>query len=372
MVTVSLVHERLTELGGSEKVVDALAGSFELASLFVPIADRGGMGLALDQVSTTTSPIQRLYRHDGRYAHLLPLLPLSFRSFDPGSSDAVIVSHHAFANRVANQVQDRPVISYVHSPARWMWDRRFARAETPSQAAYAALSSFSSTQRRLDRKAAQRVTTLVANSTEVADRIARWWHCDAEVVPPPVDTSFFSPDPSVARSDTFLYAGRLVGYKRPDIAIEAARLAGVKLIVAGEGREMERCRALAGPETTFVGACDDATLRTLYRETQALVFPGLEDFGMIPVEAQATGAPVLGLGQGGIRDTVIDGTTGEWVGSEIGMDQRPDLIQAFADAMMRFEPRAYESDKIVDHASQFATSEFTGRIHRIVDDALSS
>lgn len=370
MTTVSLVHERITELGGSEKVVDELARTFDIEGLFVPIADRRGVGLDLDDVATTTSPLQRLYRHDGRYSHLLPALPISFRSFNPGTSDAVVVSHHAFANRVANVVRDRPVISYVHSPARWMWDQRFARAEAPSASAYALLRSFCATQRPLDRNAAKRVTKLLANSSEVAGRIARWWDCDAEVVPPPVDVGFFTPDPSIKRDDAFLYAGRLVGYKRPDIAIQAARRAGVRLIVAGGGREIDRCKEMAGPETTFVGPVDDMALRQLFRQTQALIFPGLEDFGMIPVEAQAAGQPVLGLGQGGIRDTVLDGITGRWVGSDIDMDRTPELIEAFAMAMEGFDPASYDLEKITSHADQFAPEVFRSRMRTIIEATL--
>ena len=371
MTTVSLVHERITELGGSEKVVDELTRTFDIQGLFVPIADRRGVGLDLDQLTITTSPLQRVYRHDGRYSHLLPALPISFRSFDPRTSDAVIVSHHAFANRVANMVRDRPVISYVHSLARWMWDQRFARAETPSASAYAVLRAFCATQRPLDRKAAQRVTKLIANSSEVAGRIARWWDCESEVVPPPVDVDFFTPDSSVERDDSFLYAGRLVGYKRPDIAIAAARRAGVRLIVAGDGREIDRCKELAGPETTFVGSVDDVGLRQLFRKSRALIFPGLEDFGMIPVEAQATGLPVIGLGQGGICDTVIDGTTGCWVGSEIDMDQTPDLVAAFASAMETFDPSSYDDEKIIAHAEQFAPEVFRTRMQAIVEATLA-
>ncbi|NNF54785.1 MAG: glycosyltransferase [Acidimicrobiales bacterium] len=371
MTTVSLVHERITELGGSEKVVDELAKTFDIQGLFVPISDRRGIGLDLDELAVTTSPLQRVYRHDGRYSHLLPALPISFRSFDPGTSDAVIVSHHAFANRVAHSVRDRPVISYVHSPARWMWDQRFARAEAPSAAAYVVLRTFCATQRPLDRRAAKCVTRLLANSSEVAGRIARWWDCDAEVVSPPVDVGFFTPDPSVKRDDSFLYAGRLVGYKRPDIAIRAARRAGVRLIVAGDGREIDRCKELAGPETSFVGPVDDIGLRHLFRKSQALIFPGLEDFGMIPVEAQATGLPVIGLGQGGIRDTVIDGTTGWWVGSEIDMDDTSTLVEAFATALETFAASSFDEEKIIAHAEQFAPEVFRSRMQAIVQASLA-
>lgn len=365
--SIALVHERLTELGGSEKVVDVLAAGLGVARLFVPIRDRRGMGLALDRIPTLTSPLQSLYRHDGRYAHLLPLLPLSFRSFDPGPADVVLISHHAFANRVSAVVRDRPLVSYVHSPARWMWDPRFRAAEVSSRAGRAGLGAFSASQRPRDRAAAQRLTTVIANSSEVAGRIERWWNRRAEVIPPPIDVDFFVPgDPAADREDFFLYAGRLVAYKRPDVAIRAAQRAGVRLVVAGDGRELERCRTLAGSETTFVGAVDDDELRTLFRRCQALVFPGLEDFGMVPVEAQATGTPVIGLGQGGICDTVLDGGTGVWVGGDVALDDTEALVAAFAETLGNFDPGCFDPVKIRGHAEQFGVRSFLDRMRMVI------
>jgi glycosyltransferase involved in cell wall biosynthesis len=326
------------------------------------------MGLALDDIAIDTSPLQRLYRHDGRYAHLLPMLASSYRSFDPGDADVVVVSHHAFANRVANHVRDRPILSYVHSPARWMWDQHFRTAEVSSPIGARALGTFAAAHRSSDRRAARRVTRLVANSTEVAGRIRRWWGLDAEVVPPPIDTEFFCPSESSETDDFFLYAGRLVGYKRPDVAIQAAQRAGVRLVVAGEGREMDRCRTVAGAETTFVGAVDDDDLRDLLRRCRALVFPGFEDFGMVPAEAQACGTPVIGLGQGGICDTVIDGTTGVWVGSDLDVADGQELTRAFAAALVDFDEGAFDGHKIRAHALQFAEEAFTDRMRAAVVD----
>ncbi len=366
MPSIALVHERLTELGGSEKVVDILAAGLDVSSVFVPIRDRHGMGLALDLHRTATSPLQTLYRHDGRYAHLLPLLPFSFRSFDPGAADVVLVSHHAFANRVTSVVGDRPIVSYVHSPARWMWDVQFRHAEVGSRSNRLLLGAFSASQRRFDRIAARRLTTVVANSSEVAGRIRRWWDVEAEVIPPPIDVEFFTPSDPAEREDFVLYAGRLVGYKRPDVAIRAAQRAGVRLVVAGEGRELQRCRSLAGPETTFVGAVGDDRLRQLFRRSRALIFPGLEDFGMIPVEAQATGTPVLGLGQGGICDTVIDGATGIWAGSGVDPHDTEALVSAFASALSSADFSAFDQKKIRVHAEQFGVSGFLHRMEQVI------
>ena len=157
--------------------------------------------------------------------------------------------------------------------------------------------------------APQRLTAAVANSHYVADRIRRWWGRDATVVAPPVDTEFYTPPgrPAPARGDYFLVAGRLVPYKRPELAVAAATRAGVKLVVAGDGRARRAVEAAAGPTVEILGRVDDDQMRDLYRGCRALLFPGEEDFGIMPVEAQACGAPVIARAVGGVLDTVVPG-----------------------------------------------------------------
>ena len=360
---VALVHERLTELGGSERVVAHLAALWPDAPLYVPIADRHAPMPGLERTTVHTSWLQHLYRGGPRYSYLLPGLPAAMATTRV-DADVVVTSHHAFANRVRVR-RGTPIVSYTHSPGRWMWDAGMRRGEMGGALGSAALGCFAATQRGADRRAAGRVHTVVANSSAVADRVRRWWGRDAVVVHPPVDTSFHTPDPTVEREDFFLVAGRLVPYKRPELAAAAAVRAGVRLVVAGDGRAREAVEAAGEGRVTVLGHVSDEELRSLYRRCRALVFPGVEDFGIIPVEAMACGAPVVALGAGGALDTVVPGVSGALV--DAGDDGA--VVAAFADALARFEPDAYPAARVRAWADRFAPEVFAGRMREVVTAA---
>ncbi|PWJ55115.1 Glycosyltransferase involved in cell wall bisynthesis [Quadrisphaera granulorum] len=360
----TIVHERFTEYAGSEAVVEALARRWTSAPLLAPVGRRGVLPSDLE-LRLTTTPLSRLLR-GSTYAHLLPALPVAMRTLRLPESDVVIASHHAFATQVAMSTST-PVVAYVHTPARWIWESSMRNAEGGGLGA-AGLAAFSAAFKPFDREAAQHVHTMLANSSFVADRIRRWWGREAEVVAPPVNTDYYRPDHRTPREDFFLLAGRLVPYKRPDLAIQAAARAGVKLIVAGEGRAMEHVKALAGPETTFVGRVSDDELRSLFRRCRALLMPGVEDFGIVPVEAQACGAPVIGIGEGGTLDTIRPGVTGELVTPV--MDDATAEVDAWAQALVDFEPSAYDSTKIRAHAETFSRASFSARMGAVVDRVL--
>jgi glycosyltransferase involved in cell wall biosynthesis len=358
-----LVHERFTELAGSESVVLQFHRLWPEAPVLAPIVKSGVLPAGLD---VATSPVQHLYR-GGSYAPLLPLLPWAMRHLPLPPHDVVIASHHAFANRVS-QATDKPVISYVHTPARWMWDADKRHGELGGRPGEMALAAFSAMERPADRRAAQQVHRLIANSRAVADRIATWWHRDSVVVHPPVNVDYFQPDPTVDREDFVLMAGRLVPYKRPDLAVRAAALAGLRLVVVGEGRAMPACRAAADGTTTFLGRVDNETLRDLYRRCAVLVMPGEEDFGIVPVEAQACGAPVVALGLGGALDSVVPGETGLLVEPSAAEDV---LVTRFADALRDVVSAGLDSEAIRRHAEGFSEAEFRAQIQAVVDESFS-
>lgn len=365
MTRVAVVHERFTDYAGSERVVAELLEVFPDADVYAPIADPAALPPGLDRGRVRTSGLQRLYRGDGRYAHLLALLPAAMARFDLSGYDLVVTSHHAFAHRVRPPA-GVPVLSYVHSPARWVWEPGM-RAGEAGRLGSAALAAFAVTQRRPDRAAAARLTTVLANSTAVADRVRRWWGRDAQVVHPPVDVDGYSPDPTVPRGDFFLLAGRLVPYKRPEVAVAAAVRAGVRLVVAGDGRSRAAVQAAAGPGVELRGRVSDDELRDLYRRCRALVMPGEEDFGIVPVEAQACGAPVVALGAGGALDSVRDAVTGV-----LYQPDTADPVGALAAALRAFRPDRFDSAAIVRHARGFAPQRFRAEVAAAAADLQAS
>nr|WP_208383087.1 glycosyltransferase [Modestobacter marinus] len=347
-----MVHERFTEFAGSEAVVEQMAREWPDAPIFAPIGRPGVLPPELERRLRTTG-LSRLLR-GSTYAHLLPALPVAMSRLSLPPSDVVIASHHAFATQVV-RATSAPVVAYVHSPARWVWDPSMRTGEAGGRLGEAALAAFSTAFRPVDRAAAARVHSMVANSRAVADRVSDWWGREATVVHPPVDTEYYTPDAGVSRDDFFLIAGRLVPYKRPDLAVRAAQRAGVPLVVAGDGRARAELEELAGPDTRFVGRVDDAELRDLFRRCRALLMPGTEDFGIVPVEAQACGAPVLAIDAGGARDSVLPGVTGELVPpAPLGGDE----VDAWAHQLASFDAAAYDSAVIRRHAESFSRASF--------------
>jgi glycosyltransferase involved in cell wall biosynthesis len=361
-VRVAIVHERFTELGGSERVVEQLHQLWPDAIVFAAVVARDALPDGMRDADVRPSRLQRLYRGGG-YAHLLPLLPGAFRSLDLGAFDLVVTSHHAFANRV-RPPRDVPVVSYTHTPARWIWEATMRRDEPVGRIGRLALAAFAATQRGPDRRAARRLRGVIANSRAVATRVRRSWQRDAHVVAPPVDIDGFTPGTGT-REDFFLWAGRLVPYKQPVAAVEAARQAGVRLVVAGDGRMAGAVERAAGPGIEILGAVDHATLLDLYRRCRAFVMPGEEDFGITPVEAQACGAPVVALGVGGALDTVLDGTTGTLYAAG------DDPVASLAATMRDFAPARFDPEVIRHHAEQFAPERFRREIEETVAGIIS-
>jgi glycosyltransferase involved in cell wall biosynthesis len=363
---VAVVHERLTEIAGSEHVIEQLAIEWPDAEVYTSIARQEGIPAGLTRPPRTTW-LDKPYHALGErsYAPLMPFMPRAFRSLPITGVDAVIASHHAFATQAVFST-DAPVIAYVHSPARWAWDASLREGEGGGRLGATILTGLAAVARRCELAAAPRLHTIVANSSAVSERISQWWGRDSVVVHPPVDTDGFTQDASVHREDFFLLAGRLVPYKRPDLAVRAAAEADVPLVVAGDGRAMQACRELAGPKTTFLGRVPHDDLVDLHRRTRALLMPGVEDFGIVPVESMATGTPVIALGAGGALDTVKPELSGILVPS--GTDD--EIAAGFATAMRTFDPSAFDRDEIRSWALGFSRNDFRRRMRDVVDASL--
>jgi glycosyltransferase involved in cell wall biosynthesis len=300
---VALVHDWLTGMRGGERVLERLCGLFPDAHLFTLIWNPGAVSPVIERHPIRTSFVQRLPRAADLYRWYLPLFPAAIERFDLAGYDAVISSTHCVAGgaRVRGSAFH---MSYVYTPMRYIWDLEDVYFP-PGRFRWPVSSLVRGTCARLrawDVHAAGRPHTLVAISEHIAARIARHWNRQAEVVYPPVDLARFSPGQGTRDYD--LLAGAFAPYKRGDLAIEACRRLGRRLRVVGTGQEEARLRALAGPDVEFLGWVAEEDLPALYRGARTLIFPGEEDFGIVPVEAMASGCPVVAFGQGGALETV--------------------------------------------------------------------
>jgi glycosyltransferase involved in cell wall biosynthesis len=355
---VAIVHEWLTIPGGSEKVVLALLDLFPQAELFTSVYDPAPWPEAITGRRVHASWLSRIPGATTHYPRLLPLMNLAFRSFDLRGFDLVISSNHASAKNV--RVPDGvPHVCYCHTPMRYAWDLSFLEGEDIGRLERTLAPLVARRLRHVDRRAAAGPTVFVANSHHVAERIATYYGRDAVVVHPPVETERFL-DVRRAPTDRYLSLGRLVPYKRPADAVAACRRLGRPLWVAGSGRGLPEAQraAAADPRIAFLGFVEDERIPELLGEARALLFPGVEDFGIVPVEAQAAGLPVIALNEGGVRDSVIDGVTG------ILYDGAgPDALAA---AIERFEATTFDDAALRDHARGFGPEVFARRFAEVV------
>jgi glycosyltransferase involved in cell wall biosynthesis len=305
---VALVHDWLTGLRGGEKVLEVLCELFPNATLFTLVHVEGATSATIESLPIRTAFTQKLPGVKRLYRWYLPIHPWAIESLDLSEFDVVLSSSHC----VAKGAISRPGavhISYCHTPMRYVWDR-FEDYFGNGLAAKLVYGPVARRLREWDRESARRVDHFIANSTYVAGRIEKYYGRQADaVIPPPVDTERYTPsadDPD----DYFLVVSALVPYKRIDLAIDAFRRRKDSLIIVGSGPSARRLQRAAPPNVEFRGWVSDDELKTLYRHCRACLLPGVEDFGIVPLEAQASGAPVVAYGHGGALDTVRDGETG--------------------------------------------------------------
>ena len=362
---VVLVHDWLTGMRGGEKVLHSLCHILPEADLLTLVHARGSVSPLIESRRVRPSFVQRLPRPARYYRHYLPLFPAAIEGFDLDDADIVISSSHCAAKAVVPA--PRAVhLCYCHSPMRYGWDQfdAYFGPDRTGPAGHAVLRHVLAWLARWDRATAGRVDYFVANSRHVAGRIARYYNRRAAVLHPPVDTGFFTPDARQPIASHFLVVSALVPYKRLEIAIDAARQAGVRLKIVGTGPDARRLRAQAGPDVEFLGALDDAQLRDAYRSALAVVLPAEEDFGIVPVEAMACGRPVIALGRGGACESVVPGVTGLLVD-----DATP---AAFAEAFHELPRRHLDPAAIRARAEEFATDRFESAFRVHLTEALAT
>ncbi|HEY3380374.1 MAG TPA: glycosyltransferase [Vicinamibacterales bacterium] len=361
---VALVHDWLTGMRGGEKVLEVLCELYPQASLFTLVHVRGSVSWTIERLHPKASILSRLPAVGRFYRHLLPVFPTAIEQIDLDEFDLVISTSHCAAKSVVRPGRARH-ICYCHTPMRYVWDQRDAYfgPQRLGPVRSAALRPVLAWLARWDAATARRVDRYVANSQHVARRIARYYNRRAIVIYPPVDTDFFCPD-GTQTTATALVVSALVPYKRVDVAIAACERAGVPLRIVGHGPELSRLRQQAGPGVEFLGACRDEEIRARYREAGVVLLPGEEDFGLVPVEAQACGRPVVALGRGGAMETVVNQATGILVDDG--------SVDAFADGIRRALDTSFDSVAIRRHAEAFARPRFAAEMRTAINQMLDA
>jgi len=349
-VKLAIVHDWLTGMRGGEKALEVLCERFPDAELFTLVHVRGSVSAAIERLPTHTSFVQRLPLVKRWYRHYLPLFPTAIEQFSFDRFDRVISLSHCCAKSIVRP-GGVPHLCYCLTPMRYAWDQfdaYFGPARL-GRLGSAAMRPVMARLARWDRATSGRADRYVAISHYVAGRIRRYYNREATVVYPPVDTDFFHPDRT--RPERFaLVVSALVPYKRLDLAIAGCRLARVPLKIVGEGPDRAALERAAGPDVQFLGYLSNDEVRDLYRRAAVTLLPGEEDFGIVPLEAQACGRPVVALGRGGALETVKPGETGALVA-----DLSP---EAFADAIAAAVDRPFDSAVIRTHAEQFGRARF--------------
>jgi glycosyltransferase involved in cell wall biosynthesis len=366
-VRVALVHDWLTGMRGGEKVLEAIAELYPDATIHTLLHVKGTVSAALQRHPERRSFVQWLPSAARHYRRYLPFFPTAIEQFDLDPYDLVISTSHCAAKSVVVPGRARH-ICYCHSPMRYAWDQ-FDSYFGPGQVGPGVSSLLRPVMARLarwDAATAGRVDRYVANSHYVAGRIRRYYNRGSTVVYPPVDTAFYHPDPALSPEPFLLAVSALVPYKRLDVAIRACAEAGTPLTIVGKGPEEDRLRRLArtvGADVTFAGWLKDDEIRGLYRRCRAVLMPGVEDFGMVPVEAQACGRPVVALGQGGAVESVVDGVTGLLV--------KDPTVGAFAAALRDVASRDFDRAAIRRHAESFSRERFHQQFQALVTAEVS-
>ena len=299
---VAVVQFWLSGYGGSEKVLEAIGEIFPQADYYALVIANGAVPPGLQGRRWTTSFVDRIPGVKRWHRYFLPLYPFALEQFDLSGYDLVISSESGPAKGVITPPGSCH-ICYCHTPMRYLWDMYHEYRKTMNPLARAVFSATAHYARQWDVSTAARVDHFVANSEYVAARIRKYYRRPSTVIHPPVDVS--KGYIAAGTDDCYLVVSRLVPYKRVDLAIEACNRLGRRLRVVGTGPEYKRLRKLAGPTIEFLGRLDEESLREAYARCRALLFPAEEDFGIVPVEAQSFGRPVIAYGQGGARETVI-------------------------------------------------------------------
>lgn len=356
-INIAIVHDWLNQLGGAELVLETLVEMFPKAPIFTTIYWREGMPeryRTWDIRPTWLDRAPGIYHHHQMY---LLLYPFAVRSMDVRGYDLVISNKSGFCHGVCTG-RDQLHIDYCLTPTRYVWDYdAYVSREEIGVVARVALRPLIGWLRNWDRRAADGVDHFVAISREVQQRIARYYARESVIIYPPVHTERYCPS-DMPPDDYYLIVSRLVPYKRIDLAVRAFTQLRRRLIIVGDGRDRARLQRLAGPTVQFTGRLPEREVTHLLAHCKAFVFPGCEDFGIAPVEAQAAGRPVIAYAGGGALDTVIDGETGVLFPEQ--------TVESLVEAVHRLDTMCFDPAYLHHHAQRFGVARFKQELRAFI------
>lgn len=357
---LALVHDWLNQIGGAEDVLETLVEMYPQSPIYTSIYWREKMPVHWQKWDLHTLWIDQLPLIHQKHQTYLLFYPLAWRGLNLGNYDVVLTNKSGFCHGVKIGPSTMH-ICYCLAPTRYVWqyDAYMQRENIPSPIQFT-LRPMMQLVKRWDYQAAQRVHHFIAISTDIQHRIKRFYNRESEIIFPPVEAAERF-KPISKPDDYFLSVGRLIPYKRVDLIVEACTRLNLPLKVAGKGRDLERLQAMAGPTVEFLGYVSDEDLPDLFAHAKAFVFPGFEDFGITPVQAQAAGRPVIAYKGGGALDTVIEGKTGAFFETQ--------TVESLMQVLQDFDANDYNPIDCREHALKFDTSIFKQKLSSTIEHA---
>ena len=361
---VAFIHDWLNGMRGGERCLEALCELYPEADLYSLFHEPNKLSPTVESMRIHTSFVQKLPFVFKKYRHYLPLFPVAIEQFDLREYDLIVSLSHCVANGVITRPQSCH-IGYTFTPMRYAWDlyQDYFGGERARGLSRYIIPYFMNYLRIWDTAASKRVDHFVAISEYIEKRINKHYRRPADVIYPPVNTDFYTPASEDLPGEFFLIVSAFAPYKKLDLAIEAFNRLGHPLKIIGQGQDIKRLQSLAQPNIEFLGALSDEEVRDHYRRCKALIFPGEEDFGIVPVEVQACGRPVIAFAKGGILETTVKDDTAVWF-----HEQSADAIVT---AVNDFESRSFSQKTIRENALRFAKSRFQQEMQRYIEEKLS-
>ncbi|MGN0367075.1 MAG: glycosyltransferase [Suilimivivens sp.] len=358
----AIVHDWFCNMGGGDKVAEKFLDIMPDSPIYVSCFLEKSLTSRLKEADIRASFLQkRINQKKDNHQSFLPLMPTAFESFDLNEFDIVLSSSSCCAKGVITN-PNTVHICYCHTPMRYAWEFMYEYTEKMGRTKRFLISLMMTYMKMWDALSAKRVDFFIANSWNVANRIKKYYGREATVINPPIDTEFFSPS-NGEKGEFYLCVSRLVKYKRIDLAIQACNTLKVPLVIIGQGAEMDYLKSIAGDTVTILGRQSDDVIRDYYRRCKAFIFPGEEDFGMTPLEAQACGRPVIAYGKGGALETVVDGKTGVFF--------KEQTVQSLCDAIKEFERKSFSVENCRKQAENFSTQVFYEEMKKFFGEIMS-